>query len=417
MRKLLLATMLVLAGCGTGPAAGQNAHGYRLYVEGLNNGVQVMTTSAAAKITMPAGFLTADGSQLYSSGGQLFGGSAGAGGVTVVNTFDGRTGDLARKVEVPGTWNWDGGGTSPDGRWLVLTNSLPTKPGSFLVLDTGPSGQQYPVNLGKGYNFDAINNDGSKLYLVQYLAGTSYKVRLYDVFSHTLQVDPVLVKSPEVEAMNGTKITAVADSAGHMLYSLYGRNDGRPPFVHALNLEASVAYCIDLPAIEAMNLPYLNSDASGWSLSLDDAHHALYASSSAGQVVAIDTQNYGVSRSAALSAPPVTSLLPSFLVDARAKAFESAPAASAIDPSGRWLYVAWGYGFLTVDTHNLRVVAIRGGNEVLSSLATSPDGRHLFGVNLSDRAVVDLEPQTGHRQATLAGVPQPWRILRLEPIA
>ena len=40
MKRLLVAAMLVLAGCGTGPAAGQGAHGYRLVVEKLG-GTQV----------------------------------------------------------------------------------------------------------------------------------------------------------------------------------------------------------------------------------------------------------------------------------------------------------------------------------------------------------------------------------------
>jgi hypothetical protein len=31
--------------------------------------------------------------------------------------------------------------------------------------------------------------------------------------------------------------------------------------------------------------------------------------------------------------------------------------------------------------------------------------------------VVDLDPQTGSRQATIGGLTYPWRILRLEPAA
>ena len=415
MRKLLVATMLVLAGCGTGPAAGQNAHAYRLYVEGLAGGVEFVTTSPAGRVSLPSGFLTADGSQLYTSGGQVFGGSAGPGGMTIVNSLDGRTGSQARKVEAPGTWTLEGGGTSPDGHWLVLTGSSPARAGSFLVLDTGPLGRQHAVTLGAQFNFDAISNDGSQLYLIQNLAGTAYHVRLFNVFANTLQVDPVFVKSNAVEAMNGYKIAAVADPSGHMLYSLYGRNDGRPPFVHALDLEAGIAYCIDLPAITAMTLAYMVADSSGWALSLDSDHHTLYVSSSAGQVVAIDTTGNNVIRSAAVSPPPATSWLPSFLVDAEAKAFDAAPAASAVDPSGHWLYVAWEHGYLTIDTRNLRALSQQDRADVLTSLATSPDGRHLFAV-VRYGTVADLDPRTGIRQATFAGVGQPWRILRLEPV-
>ena len=288
-----------------------------------------------------------------------------------------------------------------------------------MVVDT-TSGRQYPVGVKRNFSFDAISNDGHQLYLIETLAGGAYQVRLYQVFSNTLRVDPVLIKGPEVEAMNGYKVTAVADPDGHMLYSLYGRNDGRPPFVHALDLVNAVAFCIDLPALTTKGGNHnLDGATSGWALSLDASRHRLYASSALGQVAKIDTQNYVVVRSAGLTAPAATSLLPSFLVDATAKEFEGAPAASAVDPSGRWLYVAWESGYLAVDTGTLRPAALRDRDDHLSSLALSPDGRHLFAVSSSgsDRfstLVIDLDPRTGTRQATIGGITAPWRILRLE---
>lgn len=416
MRRLLVAAMLVLAGCGSGSVAGQGDHGYRLFVERMgSSGVDVITTSPAIRVSLPAGFLTADGTQLYGSGGQVFGGASGPAGVTKVDIFDTSTGALARKVEVAGSWTWDGGGTSPDGRWLVLTASQSATSGNFLVLDTGITGKQYPVSLGGHFNFDAISNDGRHLYLIETLAGSAYRVRVYDVLAKTLQPGAVLIKGPEVEAMNGYKITAVADPIGHMLYSLYGRNDGRPPFVHALDLEAGIAFCIDLPAIDAMKPTYANAGSSGWALSLDYSDHRLYASSSLGQLIAIDTNQNSVVRSAAISAPAVTSLLLPFVVDVQAKEYDARPAASAVDPAGRWLYIAWESGFLTVDTTSLRPVALRDRGDVLSSLAISPDGRHLFGV-IRFGVLADLNPQTGNRQATIADVATPWRILRVEAI-
>ena len=414
MKRLLVAAMLVLTGCGTGPAAGQSAHDYRLFVERMGStGIAVVTTSAAAPISLPGGFLTADGSQLFSSGGQVFGGPAGAAGVTVMNVFDTRSGANVRQLRLAGAWSWDGGGTSPDGRWVVLTGS----PG-FLVVDT-TSGRQYPASVNGHFSFDALSNDGQQLYLIETLADSSYHVRLYKVFSHTLQLGSVLIKGPEVEAMNGYKITAVGDPQGQMLYSLYGRHDGRPPFVHALDLQNAVAFCIDLPAVPLKGTNYyLDAAASGWALSLDASRHSLYASSSRGQVVAIDTQSYSVARSASLTAPAATSLLPSFFVNAAAKEFDGPAAASAVDPSGRWLYVAWESGYLTVDTATLRPTALRDRGDYLRSLAVSPDGRHLFAVSGPDlfpTLVSDLDPQTGTQKSTIRGLSAPWRILRLEP--
>jgi hypothetical protein len=411
MKRLLVAAMLLLAGCGTGPTADQSAQSYRLFVEKMGgNGVSIVTTAAGVPLSLPGGFLTADGSQLFSSGGQVFGGAAGSLGVTVLNVSDTRSGAIVRQLQLAGAWSWDGGGASPDGRWVVLT-----APQSFLVVDT-TSGKQYRASLNGHFGFDAISNDGQRLYLIETLGGSAYRVRLYHVFSQTLQPDAVVVKGPEVDAMNGYKITAVADPQGHMLYSLYGRLDGRPPFVHALDLENAVAFCIDIPAIAAASGSYLDASASGWALSLDAARRTLYASSARGQVVAIDTAGNQVVRSAALSAPAVTSWLPSFLVNASAKEFEGLPASSAVDPTGRWLYVAWESGYLAVDTATLRPAALRDHGHHLSSIAVSPDGHHLFGVS-SPTELTDLDPLTGSRRALIGGMTSSWRILRLEPAA
>jgi hypothetical protein len=423
MKRLLVAAMLVLAGCGTGPAAGQDGHDYRLVVEKLGGtGVSIVTTSAPTPVSLPGGYLTADGSQLFSSGGQVFGGPAGPAGATLVNAFDARSGALARQIRLTGTWSWLDGGTSPNGRWLVLTQRpsgapAAVAPQGFLVVDT-TSGRQYPVSVKGNFNFDALSNDGQQLYLIETLVGSAYRVRLDHVFSNTLEPGAVLIKGPEVEAMNGYKITAVAEPDGHMLYSLYGRNDGRPPFIHALDLDHQFAFCIDLPELAAQRINYPDAATSGWALSLDAAHHMLYASSALGQVTAIDTNQFAVVRNAGLAAPATTGWLPSFLVDAAAKGFEGPPAASAVDPSGRWLYVAWESGYLAVDTATLRPAALRDRGDHLSSLAVSPDGRHLFAVSGADvvpNLVSDLDPQTGNRLATITGLATPWRILRLEP--
>jgi hypothetical protein len=425
MKRLLVAAMLVLAGCGTGPAAGQSAHEYRLVVEKLGgNGVSIVTTSAPTPVSLPGGFLTADGSQLFSLGGQVFDQASGSLGTTTLNAYDARSGALARQIQVTGAWSWLDGGTSPSGRWLVLTqaahgSAAPASPRNFLVVDT-TSSKQYPVGLKGNFSFDALSNDGQSLYLIETLVGSAYQVRLYHVFSRTLEPGAVVIKGPELEAMNGYKITAVAEPDGHMLYSLYGRSDGRPPFVHALDLDHQFAFCIDLPELAAQRLNYPDAASSGWALSLDANRHLLYASSSRGQVVAIDTNQFKAVHNAALAAPDSTGWLPSFMVDAAAKEFEGPPAASAVDPKGRWLYVAWESGYLAVDTATLRPAALRDRGDHLSSLEVSPDGRHLFavgGTDLVPNVVSDLDPQTGARLATITGLAAPWRILRLEPAA
>ena len=191
MKRLLVAAMLVLAGCGTGPAAGQGAHGYRVFVERMGSTeLTIVTTSAPTPVSLPGGFLTADGSQLFSSGGQTFDHSSGSGGTTTMNVYETRSGALARKLQLTGQWSWVDGGTSPDGRWVALTS-----PKGFLVVNT-TSGKQYPVTLKGHFNFDALSNDGQHLFFIETLVGSAYQVRLVNVFSALLQVDPVAMKVP-----------------------------------------------------------------------------------------------------------------------------------------------------------------------------------------------------------------------------
>jgi hypothetical protein len=66
----------------------------------------------------------------------------------------------------------------------------------------------------------------------------------------------------------------------------------------------------------------------------------------------------------------------------------------------------------------LHPAALRDRGEHLTSLAVSSDGRHLFavgGANSVPNQVTELDPQTGSRLATIGGITEPWRILRLEP--
>ena len=367
-------------------------------------------------MALPEGFLAGDGRLLYTSGALHIYSAAAKTGTTTVNAYDAHTGALTRKIEVPGDWNSNAGGTSPDGRWLVFSGIHNSSATSFAVLDSSLNSRPRTVDLPGSFDFDAISNDGKRLFLIENLADGSYRVRLVDAPSGTLQIDPVFVKGPEVEAMNGVKITSVADVQGGWLYSLYGRNNGKPPFVHALDLNHAVAYCIDLPAVAGIT-SYLDSESAGWSLSLDAGRHRLYAASARGQVAVIDTAGFGVLRSARVAAPAATGFLPRLVTDAAAKAYDqSLPGASAVDAGGGTLYVAREQGFLAVDTGTLASSALRDEADVLSSLVLSPDGLHLFAVSRTRSMVIDLDPRTGRQQATLMGGEQLWRIARLEAL-
>jgi len=92
------------------------------------------------------------------------------------------------------------GGLSPNGRLLVVErydatgNDLPSAT-HFLLIETPALKLARRIDLEGFFNFDAISNDGKRLYLIQFLHGKEYYVRLYDVGAGVLNPNPVVDKS------------------------------------------------------------------------------------------------------------------------------------------------------------------------------------------------------------------------------
>lgn len=144
-------------------------------------------------------------------------------------------------------------GVSGDGHRLALASygPFPGAPGStrFVLLDTKTLRKIRTFVLEGSWAFDAISPDGSKIFLVEYLAaGRSphYRVRLLDAETGRLDPDPVVDRRDEEVVMRGQPVTRKPSGGGKWAFTLYARSaDG--PFVHALDTEAGKAYCIDLP--------------------------------------------------------------------------------------------------------------------------------------------------------------------------
>jgi hypothetical protein len=179
---------------------------------------------------------------------------------TVVAAIRVRTGRVVRSVVLRGFYGvpivaWDNstGGVSADGRTLVVGAYGPP-PGTrgvtrFAVLRASTLRKVRTIALRGSWAYDAISPDGSRMYLIEYLAaGRSPRYRVRSLDTATGRVDPeVIVDRREDELlMRGQPVTRRASLDGRWAYTLYARPKNEP-FVHALDTVERRAYCVDLP--------------------------------------------------------------------------------------------------------------------------------------------------------------------------
>jgi hypothetical protein len=179
---------------------------------------------------------------------------------TVVAAIRVRTGRVVRSNVLRGFYGvpivaWDNstGGVSGDGRTLVLGSYGPP-PGSpgvtrFVVLGTQTLRKLRTLALRGSWAYDAISPDGSKMFLIEYLAAgqnSHYRVRSLDVETGRVDPDPVVDRRDDEVLMRGEPVTRVSSSDERWAYTLYAR-PRQEPFVHALDTARRHAYCIDLP--------------------------------------------------------------------------------------------------------------------------------------------------------------------------
>src|SRR5712692_1288881 len=287
MRTLgtLLCLGLVTAGCAATQDSLPPGNGNKLYEAVSTHSSQVVSVinarSHATERRLPLGVPSGYWQHLYSIDG-----------TSLVDT-DPLTGTTLKTIPLLGHYELPAatitgmpGGTSPDGQWLVVqsydgaANSVPTKT-HFLLLDTSASKVRFTVNLPGYFHFDAISNDGQRLYLIQYLNGKEYYVRLYNVPAGTLDENIVVDKSDGNQAMAGVRLSGVASPDGHWLFSMYVR-ENESPFIHALSLDGPFAFCLDMPGNG-----YATSEAEmHWSLAMNREGSRLFALNGATGVVA-----------------------------------------------------------------------------------------------------------------------------------
>ena len=353
---------------------------YRLYVAASTQNAQLVAVidshSHSTERRLPLGTPSPDWAHFYSVSSN------------VLVDLDPQTGATLRTLGLPGYFRLPSatigglpGGLSQNGRWLVLEGlhapgGAPATTSRLLLVDTSYARTPVPVVLAGSFQFDAISNDGQRMYLVEYLSNTDYEVRVFNVPGGYLESYVVVDKSDITATMTGLRLSGVASPDGQWLFSVYARQN-KGAFIHALNLSQPYAFCIDLPGTGYSS----SSDALQWSLALSADGSHLFAANGAMHVVAeITNDPNGVPALARTThidfSGPSASV---FGQGAQAKDFGAN--ASVLSNDGRTLVLSGSQGIVWIDTDTLHAHARALNKWVVWSLGLSPDGSTVYALN------------------------------------
>jgi hypothetical protein len=237
-------------------------------------------------------------------------------------------------------------GVSQNGTRAVVT-SLVAADRLFTIVT--PTAQTTVTVPGKEWEFDALRGDN--LFLIHYLSGGGYEVRLAHVGSRRLEEAPL--KDPhESGIIWGQPFSRLASPDGRYLFTLYiGQNGGA--MIHDLDLKTAKARCIDLPGTGNYG------GATTWTMQLAKDGRTLWAVSPGyGRGVAIDIVTRKVTRAFRISLPGW---------------FLGKGTASALSPDGSTLAVADGKTVALVDLRTRTLMSRNPGKAI--ALGYAPDGR------------------------------------------
>jgi len=388
MRALvtMVCLAILVAACGRAPGGPVASGNYKLY-EAVSDRSQIaVIDSRSQRIErwLELGTPTRGWKRLYSVAG------------TSLNAVDPQTGAAIASLQLPGYYHLPSitmsglpGGLSQNGAYIVVESfeNTPTGPPSashFLVVNTALSAAPEKIDLKGYFAFDAISNDGSRLYLIEYISSTNYHVRYYQVGARQMYPDVIVDKFNPTESMNGLKLSGVPSTDGGYLYSVYARESGTP-FIHALDLSGTpIAFCIDLPGSGYSSGDY--ATAFHWSLAMSaDGSHLYAANAPLGVVSEVNigpNNGPGLARSVHIdSGKKVASI---FAQEVQAKEFGANAAVVSLD--GKTLVTSGSSGIVWIDTAGLRASTRALDNWTVWSLALSPDGQTLYV--LSDSGLI-----------------------------
>jgi hypothetical protein len=415
----ILATLLVTA-CGRVASTHPAAAGYRLFLEaGYAGGSELISVrdsgTGAADASLPVGTPAPDWSRYYTVTRPA--------GSTLLSALDPGSGRTVAQAFLPAGYALPDlgsigptGGISPDGRWLALT-SQGLGPGgktvtNFLVGSSSLTATFKPVRVDGDFSFDALSNDGQRLYLIQRMSDPNhYQVRLYDLGANALSPYPVVDKQDPKEPMTGIRGDSVADPLGNFVFTVYARDSG--PFIHALPLDYPFAFCVDLPKDAANNI----ESQFRWSLAITRNGSTVYAANALlGRVAVMSTAGSPkIARTAPVAMNPPADLLAGLVTTADAKGAPIGGAALSAD--GRTLFAIGNTGIVAIDTASLQVRSRILPGESVDSIRLSSDGRWLYAAQAGANKVWQIDPRTGVITGEVKGVgmTSPWAVLWAAP--
>jgi len=414
MRGLVLAigALVIVAACGRIPGGQVSSGDYKLYEAASTSSAQQLSVidsrSHSVELSMPLGTPSPDWTHLYAVSGD---------GLIEI---DPQTGTKLQNVRLPGYYQLPSatlsgmpGGLSQDGHWLVLEKFDPTSspvPNAthLLLLETSFGKPMRQFDLQGYFQFDAVSNDGQRIFLIQYISPTEYYVRQFDVGIKQLNPTIIFDKSDGGAAMAGLRLSGVASPDGHWLYSVYVRQD-KSPFIHALNLDGSlIAVCLDLPGSGYAS----NSDAFHWSVAMNaDGTHLYAANGATGTVedIGIDSGFPNPARAARIDTSQTGGIFGVRDVEAK----ELGGNAAAVSPDGKTLVIGGSAGLFWVDTTSLKATDHQLADWNVWSLAMSPDGTTVYAVRDSGM-IAEVSMSGSHQMTTFGGAPgQPLALVRV----
>ena len=278
------------------------------------------------------------------------------------------------------------GGLSPNASWLVVERydqageSLPS--GShFLLIQTTSMKISASVDLAGFFEFDAISNDGNRMFLIQYVNGKQYYVRLFDVAAGKLDPYPVVDKNEGGDAMTGLRLSGVPATGGEWLFSMYVR-DHANPFVHALSLDTPLAFCLDLRGGGYAE----DGTAMQWTLAMSPTGTDLYAANAASGDVARIGMSDGTPRIIRTERLAQPGAVAGLIKSVQAK--EVGGNTAVVSADGKTVAVGGMSGIVWIDSQTLKVRERALSGWPVSSLGLSPDGTTLYAVSQGGRVAV-----------------------------
>jgi hypothetical protein len=318
------------------------------------------------RFVLPPGRSSADNTRYFSSA------LGRDGGGTSIERYSPGTGRRLSTHVIPGRWTL--GAVSASGRTLAVARHAR---GTTLVrvLDADTADTLHARKLDGVYTLDAVTDDGNKLFLIQHYRRGNYAVRALDFARNRLWTATLREKGvAEQPLMTGRAAGQVASRDGTWLLTLYLNTKEHKAFVHALNLRAAYAVCIDLPA-GGRSMGVLRD----YSLTLAPGGDVYASNGALGVLARVDLRQQTVA---------------DLLHFASKQSDAGSWSASALSRNGRMLYFANGRSVWRYDTTRGTVRGPFFAPGPVLGFAFSRDGRKLFAAR-ADGGVAAFDAERG----------------------